>query len=334
MRRVGGEELRHVITVRRVLGLVALSLAATGSTRAQPAAAIDTAQTLRPGLEIHGMAATDRADLERAIAARDWDAATKLLARESERAPSAELLVALGRVFMAAGRPLNAAVAFKKAETLAPLDDATRFSLALAYVAIGRREWARPELERLAASAPSDMTYVYWLGRLDYDDGRYASAIARFEQVVAADPTSVRAYDNLGLAYDAQHQPERAIASHERAVQLNRGAAKRSPWPPLNLAVLRRQRGELSPAEALLREAIAIDGTVGQAHHELGLVLEQAGAADQAVRAFQAAVVAAPAFAEPHYALARVLRRMGRSADAEAEMATFRRLQGAKAGEP
>ena len=272
----------------------------------------------------------DRAAFEQAIAGARWDDAARLLAAAIERAPrSQDLLTLLGRLFMAAGRPLNAAVAFKKAEALGPIDGDTRFSLALAYVAIGRGDWAYPELERLASTDPARSAYAYWLGRLDYDAGRYASAITRFEQVIAADATSVRAHDNLGLCYDAQHQPERAIASHQRAVDLNRRASTRSPWPPLNLGVLLRQRGEWAEAEALLREAVAIDPALGQAQYALGTVLEARGATGEAITALRAAAATSSAYAEPHYALARIYRALGRTAEADAAMAAFLRVRDA-----
>ena len=92
----------------------------------------------------------------------------------------------LAGVFMNNRKPLNAAIAIKKAETFGPLDAATRFQLALAYIAMRRGDWARPELERLAAAEPLNTGYAYWLARLDYDGGRYDAAIARLRSVVAA----------------------------------------------------------------------------------------------------------------------------------------------------
>ena len=47
--------------------------------------------------------------------------------------------------------------ALKKAEALAPLDSQERFQLALAYIAMKRGDWARPELERLAADRGCQM---------------------------------------------------------------------------------------------------------------------------------------------------------------------------------
>ena len=84
---------------------------------------------------------------------RDWPRAEKLLAAgHRARAASPALLKQIAGVFLAERKPLNAAIALKKAEALAPLDPESRFRLVLAYVAMGQREWARPELERLVAA--------------------------------------------------------------------------------------------------------------------------------------------------------------------------------------
>jgi Flp pilus assembly protein TadD len=39
------------------------------------------------------------------------------------------------------------------------------------------------------------------------------------------------------------------------------------------------------------------------------------------------AAAANPDYAEPHFALARIYRRQGRTAEADAELATFKRLR-------
>ncbi len=144
----------------------------------------------------------NRAEIDAAIQARAWDRAERLLAAEIEGAPrSADLLTLIARIFMLDRKPLNAAVAIKKAEAIGPIDNRTRLSLALAYISLGRGDWARPELERLAASDDSQVLYPCWLARIDYDDGRYAAAIERLKAVLARDPAFMRAYDNLGLCY-------------------------------------------------------------------------------------------------------------------------------------
>ena len=66
------------------------------------------------------------------------------------------------------------------------------------------------------------MIYSYWLARLDYDAGQYASAIRRLQDVVAQAPAFARAHDNLGLCYEALNQPDEAIPHYREAVRLNR----------------------------------------------------------------------------------------------------------------
>jgi tetratricopeptide (TPR) repeat protein len=270
-------------------------------------------------------------DIDRALRTRDWDRAEQLLVGEIGKKPgSPELLTLLGRVFLMDRKPLNAAIAIKKAEALGPIDEGTRYALALAYISLKRGDWARPELERLAAASASNVLYQYWLGRLDYDAAQYGSAIRRFEQVIARDPTFMRAYDNLGLSYEALNDPERAIPQYRRAIELNRQASSRSPWPPLNLGILLRSRGELDEAEALLREALAYDTACAQAHYQLGAVLEQQGRIEQAVSQLALAVSHDARYAAPHYALARIYRRQGRLAEAGEALTTFQRLHDAQ----
>jgi len=302
--------------------LVALSLAAGPAAAPQPPLPLppDDATTpiLRPppaGVEI-----------ETSIAAGDYARAARLLAAAIARAPEDRaLLVRIAGVFTLDRRPLNAAVALKKAEMLAPLDAYERLQLVLAYVAMGRDDWARPELARLAGERPDDVVPTYWLARLDYNAGLYASAIARLETVIARQPDFARAHDNLGLCLEALNEPERAIAHYRAAVRLTRDEAPPSPWPAVNLATLLRTRGELEEARALLEEALRHDASLAQAHYQMGLLLEQGGELEPAAAALRRAAEADPQFAEPLYVLARVVRRLGRQADADAALAAFER---------
>ncbi len=290
---------------------------------------------------------TGRPAIDEAIRGRQWAVAEQLLARAIEKTPGeiaktpdgiartpgdAGLLKTFAMICLIDRKPLNAAVAIKKAEARGSIDDDMRFALAIAYISMQHGDWARPELERLASSNPSQATYQYWLGRLDYDDGEYASAIGRFEAVVRRDPRFVRAYDNLGLCYEAQNQPEQAIANYREAVRLNRLAAQgnRSAWPPLNFGVLLRHRGELVEAESLLKESISYQPGLAQAYYELGMLLEQRQRPGEAITELAGAVKADPTYPEPHYALSRIYRRAGRVDQADEAMATFRRLRTAR----
>src|ERR1700730_70864 len=145
-----------------------------------------------------------RADVAQAIRARDYLKAEQILVREIDRNPrSPKLLTFAGGVFFLDGKYLNAAIAIKKAEAVAPLDDPSRFTLAMSYIAMDHRDWARPELEKLTQKNAENPLYLYWLARLDYDGQQYSRAIEKLERVIAIDPNYMKAYDNLGLCFEA-----------------------------------------------------------------------------------------------------------------------------------
>src|SRR5215467_7689778 len=173
------------------------------------------------------------AELERSIHSRNYEAAEKILVEEAERDPksphSAKLLVIAAGVFFLNGQYANAVIAWKKAEAIAPLDDRSRFTLAMAYIELHHRDWARPELEKLASAHPDDPLYLYWLARLDYDARNYASAVSRLEKVVKLDSNMMRPYDLLGLCFDYLGQFDEAIKNYNRAVELNRQQSRPSP---------------------------------------------------------------------------------------------------------
>jgi tetratricopeptide (TPR) repeat protein len=270
-------------------------------------------------------------EIDSALRERQWETAERLLADHIERHPgSRDLLVLIARVFVLDGKPLNAAVALKKADALAPLDEEQRFTLVLAYIRLGRGEWAQPELERLSRDAPQNAEYRYWLGRIDYDAGRYASAVSRFGEALARDPQLVRAHDNLGLCYEALDDPEMAITHYREAIRLNRAARSRSAWPPTNLGILLRQRGDTDEAAALFREALGYDNGFAKGHYELGVLLDQRRETTEAVAELERAASLDPTFAAPHYLLARLYRQQGQNARADEALATFFRLRSAR----
>ena len=272
-----------------------------------------------------------RLELEDAFKRRDYKRAESILVAEAEQDPksprTAKLLVMAAGIFFLDGQYLNSAIAWKKAEAIAPLDDRSRFTLAMAYVKLNRRDWARPELAKLAAARPQDPLYLYWLARLDYDAQNYAAAIARLQKVVELDPKMMRAYDSLGLCYDYLGQSNEAIENYNRAVELNRLQSKPSPWPHVDLAVSLVSVNQLAEAEKNLREALGYDSRLPQAHYQLGRVLEMQGGYQAAVQSLNQASALDPAYPEPHYLLGRIYHRLGEDQRSKAEIERFQDLK-------
>ncbi|HWX91557.1 MAG TPA: tetratricopeptide repeat protein [Terriglobales bacterium] len=262
---------------------------------------------------------------------RDYRRAEKILVDESEHDPrsprSAKLLAMAGGVFFLDGQYLDSVIAWKRAEAITPLDDRSRFTLAMAYVRLNRRDWARTELEKLAAVQPQNPLYLYWLARLDYDAQNYATAIARLQKVIELDPKMIRAYDSLGLCYDYLGQSIEAVKSYNRAVELNRLQAKPSPWPHVDLAVTLIAVNQLADAEKNLREALGYDSQLPQAHYQLGRVLEMRGDYKAAVEALRQAAALDPAYPEPHLLLGRIYHRLGEGQVGETEIEQYQHLK-------
>jgi tetratricopeptide (TPR) repeat protein len=268
--------------------------------------------------------------LKTALAAHDYVDAEKLLISEIEPDPhsprAAPLLAYLGSVYFLNHDYLNAAVAWKKSDTIRPLDAALQFSLAMAYIKIAHPDWARPVLESLSTHDAKNALYPYWLGRLDYDAHHYPEAIHRFQQANTLDPTMGRAYDNLGLCYFYQNQTDLAVKNFNRAIELDRQFLRPSPWPYLNLAVAQQFMGHAQQAETNLREALRLDPQLAPAHYHLGNLLQQQGQLDAAVQEQLAAARLDDKYAEPHVALAHLYKQQGRTADAQEEVKIYLRL--------
>jgi tetratricopeptide (TPR) repeat protein len=273
-----------------------------------------------------------------AIAGHDYITAEKLLLDQVNRDPhsarAARLLSFAGRVYFLNEDYFNAAIAWKKSEAIAELDSSARFSLAMAYIRLGRPEWARPLLQALATSNPKESLYPYWLGRLDYDAQQYNSAIAQFKQALAISPEMSRAYDNLGLCYFNQNNVELALASYRTALELDRTSLHPSPWPHLNLAIALQFLDRRDEAEAQLHEALRLDPKLAPAQYQLGIILEADSKLAAAVDALSEAAKLDTSYAEPHLVLARIYRKQGNKTAAQREVAIYLRLHAHKKAPP
>ena len=172
----------------------------------------------------------------------------------------APLLTQIAGVFMLDRKPLNAAIALKKAEALGALDNQERMQLALAYIAMKRGDWAGRNWRSLAAAEPANVISrrTGWRGWTT-TRGQYLPAIQRLKDVVGRNRLRPGARQSRPLLRSL-NQPDEAIRHYQEAVRLNRAAEKaRSGWPPLNLGILLRSRNELDEAEKLFREALTYD---------------------------------------------------------------------------
>lgn len=236
-----------------------------------------------------------------------------------------ELQALLGALEFVGGRMSQAVQAFQHSESLKPLDDHDRFTLAMALVNLGEVKRSRVELTRLNQSHPDQPIYLYWLARLDYGQRLYDEAVEKLNKVIRLDPNSVRGYDNLGLSFDMMGLTDEAQSAFAKAVELNRKLAAPSPWPPHNLGYLMLRLQKFHEAEDNLREALKYDPRFALAHYHLGRVLEDEGQDDAAIVEYKSAAALDTNIAEPLYSLGRLYLRHGRAAEAESVFAEYKK---------
>ena len=276
-----------------------------------------------------------RVEIEQALKRRDYRTAETILVEEINRNPgSGSLLAFAAGIFFLDGQYLNAAIAYKKAERVAPLDEPSRFTLAMAYIRLGRSDWAQPELVKLTSAAAHNPLYHYWLGRLDYDAHRYAAAVGNYQKAVELDPQFMKAYDNLGLCYAFLGRYDEAVENYRKATRLNRLQKPGSPWPPLNFSLLLTEQGKLDEAEPHLKEALQYDPKFARAHFHLGVLYDKQKKYREAIQSLTEAASSDPAYPEPWYLLGKIYHRLGESEKSRTALASYQKLKKEKRTSP
>jgi tetratricopeptide (TPR) repeat protein len=298
--------------------------------RALPLYAIDIVPPSITGPALDSLPLEDptRRQIKTSITTHNYAGAEEtLLGVVNEHPAQPQLYTFLGRLFFVDHKFLNAAIAMKKAEALQPLGEKDRFTLAMAYIAMGRPEWAHPEIETLAQVSPRNPLYPYWQGRLAYDRQDMVTATSQFQKAISLDADFMKAYDNLGLSLEGGGQFEQAIEQYRHAVQLNRERKLNSAWPTLDLGALLVKLDRLEEAKPLLKESLQYDPDFAQAHFELGILMEKNNEMPSAVEELSRATALDQSDPQPHYVLARVYRRAGNQEQAQRELQIFQSLK-------
>jgi len=124
-----------------------------------------------------------------------------------------------------------------------------------------------------------------------------AKNILSLEQAVAADPTNVQAWTNLGHVYFDTNNPPKAIRAYEKSLEL-------SPDDPnvlTDLGVMYRRNGQPEKALEVFDRAVAVDPQHQQARFNKGIVLRyDMNDRDGAVKAWEDLLRVNPAATLPN----------------------------------
>lgn len=245
----------------------------------------------------------DRGQLDKA-----WSAVSDRIATEGE---TARLLLLQGLVRYRQDRFEAALELLNRSFARDERDPDTSKALGLCLVKLGREDLAETFFEIAAKLAPDDAAAHYYLGLNAYTQRRFAPAVRAFERAVDIRPRSSENRSYLGRSYEAVGRVEDARRQYREAISLNRAGADRSADPPLLLGTLLYRQGRLADADRYLREALEYDPDSALARYWLGLLFESRRDWQSAIRELRHAARLQPEDHRPHYALARLYRRMG-----------------------
>ena len=237
--------------------------------------------------------------------------------------PSAPLLLALGQAQLLAGRPADALTTLDRIPAEDPEYVQVLKVKAKALYLLRRDPEAEETLKRAGARAPSDAEIPYHLGRIYYQQGRHTEAAESFRRATELDPRAYTAWDNLGLASEALGDVAQAQQHYLKAIALVHKAHPRYDVVYANFADLLIRLGNFQRAFDLAAEAAQRNPEDPRNFFLAGKALVQVGRSDLSVRWFEQAIALDPDYPEPHYLLAQVYRRQGRTADAERALKSF-----------
>jgi len=239
-----------------------------------------------------------------------------------------ETLARARSAFEARSFPI-AAREFEQAASICPARAAILVSLGQTQYVLGDEQSAEQTLKRAIALDPKDTAPLYALGRIYYQQNRFPEAVAQLQQVVELDPKHFRAYDNLGLCYDALQQDTLALKHFFRALDLVKDAHRDYDWAYANLAEFFLKRNEFDKAFQLAAEAAERNPQAARNFFLTGKALTKLERNETSLRWLRRALALDSAYADAHYLLGQTLRKLGQPDAAREHLEAFRKLKAA-----
>jgi Flp pilus assembly protein TadD len=207
-------------------------------------------------------------------------------------------------------------------------------TVALDYVLLNdyadANRWIRSSLSMDA----NDADAWYEAGRIEYTLNYFQPALDSFQRTLQLDPASVKAENNLGLAFEGLNRIDDAISAYRKAVAMQATSTHPSEQPLLNLATVLIDRNQLDEAQLLLQEAEQIAPHDWKILAQLGRLYLQKGDLSAARNVLEQAVAIEPQRGALHFQLGQVYKKSGEFEKAKAEFATTEKLMGTTSSTP
>jgi tetratricopeptide (TPR) repeat protein len=175
---------------------------------------------------------------------------------------------------------------------------------------------------KAVALDPKDETSKYYLGRLFYQADLANEAAAWLREALKIAPEDFKATTYLGLCAEALGYDNTAVQLYRKAVAESEAQEKPYAEAYLNLGNFLRKEGNDEQALAVLQQG-ARKCPDAQELTALGELLARRNETRRAEEALRQAIALDPKLSQAHYRLALLLKSLGRADEARREMAAF-----------
>lgn len=192
---------------------------------------------------------------------------------------------------------------------------------------VGRFDLAEVELREAARLAPGSAEIHYSLARVYYTRGVFPLAKTEFENAIRLDPSYMKAYNNLGLTMETLGDNTAAVKYYTTAIKLNEEQNLKSEWPYVYLSSYYYRREDYDNALVNAQKALDVNPKSDQAYFQAARAYRNQREWQKAAEAVQKAIALNPRIAEFYYVLSLCLRKLGKSAESQAAMGQFEKVQ-------
>lgn len=199
--------------------------------------------------------------------------------------------------------------------------------IGLNLVAGGRDDLAGSYFEKAVELAPRDFMARYYLSLHQLTNKQFNLAVTSAQIAINLNPRYLDGFLVLGVAQEQLGKESDAIETYRQACQIAEQNEFKNEMPFLYLARLLISLQQFEQCLTPLKQALAINPNLAEAHALIGQTLLRFEKYEQAIGSLQEAVRLAPNEKTPHYVLMGIYQKLGRAEEARREMRIFRELE-------
>ncbi len=286
---------------------------------------LERAQTINPGSYENGY----NLSLAYLITNRPADA-RRIISDLLKRKDTAELHNLLAEVEEKDGKFIAAATEYETAAHMDP-SESNLFDWGSELLVHRTLDPAIEVFQKAVERYPDSPRMAIGLGVAYYSRGNYDDAVKALLRAADLNPADPRCYLFLSRAYDSSPgQASEVIQRFKRFVELQPKNGRAHYYYAMSLWKGKRAQDpdlDLTQIESLLKQAIALDGRLAEAHLQLGNLYSDQNKYREAIPEYVRALELKSDLADGHYRLGQAYVRTGQKDKAQAELATYQKLR-------